>query len=116
MTCLFKFGHLWQFQETPSKIYPHIVHEEISNGENPDKCYEAIVTDGDYDMIEGKCHLLKFQVDYPNGPKTITHFPIWSLMFGVFLTQPILIQISFKDSKSILVIFKSSLYQLTPGF
>lgn len=68
MMYLFKFEHLWQFQETPSKIYPHIVHEEISNGENPDKCNEAIITDGAFDMIEGKCTLLNFRVNFTNGP------------------------------------------------
>ncbi|XP_078162692.1 alpha/beta-Hydrolases superfamily protein [Carex rostrata] len=45
-------SELPKFQEIPSEIYPHIVHEETSNGENPDKCNEAIITDGDYDMIE----------------------------------------------------------------
>ncbi|KAJ4746519.1 alpha/beta-Hydrolases superfamily protein [Rhynchospora pubera] len=45
-------SELPKFEETPNKIYPHVVHEEISNGENPDKCNEAIITSDDYDMIE----------------------------------------------------------------
>nr|CAD1818502.1 unnamed protein product [Ananas comosus var. bracteatus] len=40
------------WEDSPNKIYPHVVHEELVKGENPENCTEDAVSNGDFDMLE----------------------------------------------------------------
>nr|CAD1818713.1 unnamed protein product [Ananas comosus var. bracteatus] len=40
------------WEDSPNKIYPHVVHEELVKGENPENCTENAVSNGDFDMLE----------------------------------------------------------------
>ncbi|XP_020096013.1 putative lipase YOR059C isoform X3 [Ananas comosus] len=39
------------WEDSPN-IYPHVVHEELVKGENPENCTENAVSNGDFDMLE----------------------------------------------------------------